>query len=216
MRVVVLFNDDEGLEHGEPLDSLAVRAVLDEVDAVEAACSENGWEPVRVAVDGSFDPFAVRADVVFNLVEGRNEPVVAHLLEVAGRPFTGSDARALLVAQQKPLARAALAAVGVPIPPGCVLTTIGEPIDGVRYPAIVKPSQEDASHGIAVESVVDDERAARERARYVIERYRQPALLEEFVAGREFGVSPARGRHRDRGAAARGDRIQGRHPTAHV
>jgi D-alanine-D-alanine ligase len=166
-----------------------VRAVLDEVDAVEAACHEHGWEPVRVAFDPRFDPSGSRADVVFNLVEGRDEPVAARLLATAGRPFTGSEAQALLLAQQKPLARSALAEAGVPIPRGCVLSTAADPIDGVRFPVIVKPSREDASHGIATESVVEDEAAARDRARTIIERYRQPALLEEFVAGRELGVS---------------------------
>jgi D-alanine-D-alanine ligase len=54
---------------------------------------------------------------------------------------------------------------------------------------MVKPVHEDASHGISLESVCPDAAAARARARYVIERYRQPALVEEFVDGREFNIS---------------------------
>jgi D-alanine-D-alanine ligase len=54
---------------------------------------------------------------------------------------------------------------------------------------IVKPSREDASHGISEKSVVSGERALRERAGHVIATYRQPALVEEFVDGREISVS---------------------------
>jgi D-alanine-D-alanine ligase len=70
-----------------------------------------------------------------------------------------------------------------------VLASGDESLDDFTYPVIVKPSREDGSHGIRSESVAGDEREARERARYVVERYEQPALVEEFVGGREFNVS---------------------------
>jgi D-alanine-D-alanine ligase len=48
---------------------------------------------------------------------------------------------------------------------------------------------EDASHGIHLESVVSDPASVRQRARFLIEHYRQPALVEEFAPGRELDVS---------------------------
>ena len=186
MRVAILFNDDRGLAHGEAADDIAVQAVVDEVVAVEAACRGHGWKAVRLAFA---EGVTIDADVVFNLVEGVDEPIAARQLEAAGVPFTGSPWHALELAQDKPATRAVLGAAGVPIPNGCVLEREDGALDGLRYPAIVKPAREDASHGMSRESVVEDEAAARMRARYVLERYAQPALVEEFVSGAELGVA---------------------------
>ncbi len=89
---------------------------------------------------------------------------------------------------EKPIAQALLAARGIPVPRHRVLARGDEPLGDLPLPAIVKPSREDASHGISSDSVVRDEGSLRARARYVIEHYAQPALAEEFVAGREINV----------------------------
>jgi D-alanine-D-alanine ligase len=198
-RILILYNRDEGLAHGEAADALAATAVLEAVRGVEDACHENGWRPEVLAAPE--DPRALlevidrqRADCIFNLVEAlggevRFEAAVAWMFELAGIPYTGSPPLALSVALQKPLTRAVLRGADLPVPAGCLLARGDEPIAALRPPFIVKPSREDASHGISLESVVEDVDAARRRARYVIERYRQPALIEEFIEGREFNVS---------------------------
>ncbi len=141
---------------------------------------------------------AARADVVFHLAESiggeaRLEAAAAWLLEWARIPYTGSGPVALTVALEKPRARAVLAAAGVPLPAGFVLERPDDPLPvtftNTRGAWIVKPAREDASHGIELESVVRDERALRARAEHVIRTYRQGALVEEFVDGREFNVS---------------------------
>jgi D-alanine-D-alanine ligase len=204
LRVGILSSPDRALAHGEKRDGVAVRASATEVDGVEAACRSNGWEPV--AIRASSDPrrtlAAVRSakpDVVFHLAESvdgdaRQESLLAALLAGISIPYTGSDSATLWAALHKPLARTKLAAAGVRIPEGFPLErSHGKlPRAFLRAPKarwIVKPSREDASHGISIESVVCGERAVRERARYVIETYAQPALVEEFVEGRELNVS---------------------------
>jgi D-alanine-D-alanine ligase len=64
-----------------------------------------------------------------------------------------------------------------------------ESLPGLRFPLIVKPLQSDASAGIAQASVVQDEASLLERVSLVHERFRQPAIAEEFVDGRELYVS---------------------------
>ena len=199
MLVALAYNSDHSLKAGEPDDRIGVEGVLEQVAAVEQACLELGFETWRVGVDRRLGALvelfeARRPDVVFSMVESIDgesqlEPAMAYVWEWLEIPYTGSPPVALALALDKPLARSVLASAGVRVPRGLLLTRDDEPLDGLRYPLIVKPSREDGSHGIRSESVVGDEAAARERVRYVTERYAQPALVEEFVDGREFSVS---------------------------
>lgn len=204
LRVGILASDDRALAHGEKRDRIAVCACEAEVESVRTACRANGWDPVPIRA--SSDPRrtiaaveGAKPDVVFHLAESidgdaRQESLLAALLAGRAIPYTGSDSAALWASLHKPLARTKLAAAGVRVPEGFTLERAHAPLPRAfrREPRarwIVKPSREDASHGIAIESVVSGERALRARAAYVIDTYAQPALVEEFVEGREFNVS---------------------------
>ncbi len=197
-RIALLTSDDATLAHGDPADAPAVAAVHAVARCIEQACLELGWNvtPVCVTRDPQrllADLERARPDAAFHLAESvggdaRMEAAVAVLLDWIGLPYTGSPPQALMHALDKPVARALLAAHGIPVARGVVLTQGDEPLLGLAKPWIVKPAREDASHGIHLESVVWDEAAARRRARAVIEQYRQPALVEEFAEGRELSV----------------------------
>ena len=198
-RIALLTSDDTALAHGVADDARAVLGVREVADRIGSACLELGWSLCRIGV--SRDPRRLLADlereqpdVAFQLVESidgdaRKEAGVAALLDWIGLPYTGSPPQALAQALDKPVARALLAARGVPIAGGAVWERGDEPLPRLSPPFIVKPSREDASHGIHVESVVSDEPSLRRAARALIERYRQPALIEEFLDGRELQVS---------------------------
>lgn len=196
MQVALLYSQDDGLRDGDAVDAIAVRAGAEAADEVLKACRENGWRAERIAVGIDPAPLlaAVRdAAVVVNVAESVGgdpglEPAVAWLLEWSGVAFTGASGAALAMALDKPVAKAVLAAAGVAVPHGGVLVTGEEPLPALRYPAIVKPARHDASHGIDESSVVADAEAARARARVVITRYAQSAVVEEFIGGREFAV----------------------------
>lgn len=63
--------------------------------------------------------------------------------------------------------------------------------DGLDYPAIVKPTCMDASHGIEPANVVADERSARAKAAELLARFGGSVILERFLDGREFNVTVA-------------------------
>lgn len=196
-RVAVVYNDDASLVHGDPLDAIAVQGVVACAHDVASALRERAHDVVVRALPPEASATALVAeldcDVVFNLVEAlggdaRTEPAFAWLLELAKLAYTGAPPRAMTVCVEKPLTQALLASRGLPVPRNVLLVRGDEPLGDLAFPAIVKPASEDASHGIASESVVRDEAALRARARYVIEHYAQPALVEEFVEGREINV----------------------------
>ena len=117
-------------------------------------------------------------DVVFNACEapaGRPdlEPHVAALFEWLGVRFTGCGSETLALCRRKDRVNAVLAAAGVPVPRRGV------------FPCIVKPADEDGSAGVYADSICQDADAvARATARLP-----GPALVEEFLPGREFAVS---------------------------
>jgi D-alanine-D-alanine ligase len=139
---------------------------------------------------------AIRAaapDVVFNLCESicgdsRFEPLLPLLLEKEGVAFTGSGSFALSLALHKHKAKEILRARAVPTP-GAALVTAPDQVVNLPFPLIVKPSREDASVGIYSESVVATRDALRARVAHVIAQYRQPALVEQYIEGREIYVS---------------------------
>jgi D-alanine-D-alanine ligase len=194
MRVTIAYNDPEPGPDDDLREFEANMALYDAVDNVEEACRDNGWEVSRVVV--GTDPTvlveaAKRADVVVNFIEAigddaRLEAAAAWLLEWIGVPFTGSPGRALSLSLHKDTAKACLATAGVRVAPGCVLMDASDPIPELRYPLIVKPSREDASLGIEERSVVQDEAEARAQAARVINRFRQPVIVEEFIGGRDL------------------------------
>jgi len=137
---------------------------------------------------------ARRPAVVFNLCESlrgdnRFEALVPLLLEHEGLVYTGSGPLALTLALHKHKAKEVLRARGVPTPGGVLMDRAGPLRASLRYPLIVKPAREDASVGICSASVVHDAEALAARVQHVLTHYRQPALVEEYIEGREIYAS---------------------------
>lgn len=132
-------------------------------------------------------------DVVFNIAEGfkgRNrESQVPSLLELLDIPYTGSDPAALSVSLDKALAKRMVKTHGILTPDYVVLHTGKERLPReLSFPLLVKPVAEGTSKGVTRKSIVHDEGELREVARELITKYRQPALVESYIAGREFTV----------------------------
>ncbi|SDM47335.1 D-alanine-D-alanine ligase [Geoalkalibacter ferrihydriticus] len=202
MKVAVSFNRVPPLlVQGEALDRISEEGAEAEAQAVAAALRALGHAPQLVALGDDIAPFvgALRAAapaLVFNLCEGfwgqsRKEMHVAALLDLLGLAFTGAAPLCLGLTQDKARTKDLLSRHQLPTPK-YLLVKLGEQYPRVRdlaYPLIVKPRFEDASLGISNESVVDNERELKARIDYVHRTYRQGALVEEFIEGREINVA---------------------------
>lgn len=134
-----------------------------------------------------------QVDLVFNIAEGTHgeyrESQVPAILESLGVPFTGSGSVTLAVALDKAKTKQILTAEGIPTPRWQLFPSAETALSpSLEFPLIVKPNHEGSSKGISRESVVGDEAALRRQVAFVIARYRQEALVEEFIQGAELTV----------------------------
>ena len=135
-----------------------------------------------------------RWDIVFNIaegVEGRNrESQVPAILEMYGIPYTGSDALAMGVTLDKAVAKMVLAYHGLSTPRFVEASSDKDLKDfKLKFPVIVKPSEEGTSKGISSDSVAADIAGVKKRVEELVKKYNQPALVEEFINGQEFTVA---------------------------
>lgn len=215
MRIAVLYNQPEtspAEQHwlsrsGSEAKSLpstftdtSESGVVQEARLIERFLSEAGHETVLYPVSEATGLVDIlrrgRPDLIFNCCEAlrgnaRLEMNVAAVFEILEIPFTGSPALTLGMALNKGIAKALFAAHGVATPPWAVLPPQSsfELAARLRYPVIVKPLNEDASAGIDIHSIVEDDAGLMSRVRFVWEEFRQPALAEEFIDGRELNVA---------------------------
>jgi D-alanine-D-alanine ligase len=125
------------------------------------------------------------------LGDGALDYVCATLLDAGGYRYTGSAPLALQVTRDKAMSKKILAYHGVKVPAFVMYRTREEvtELPGLAFPVIVKPLAADASLGIAHASVVDDLTALADRVAFIHERFRQPAIAEQFIPGRELYAS---------------------------
>ena len=163
--------------------------------AISNALARQGHIVVHLEATPDLPRVLAEADVdlIFNIaegVEGRNrEAQVPALCELLGIPYTGSDSATLAIALDKALCKKVLSQHDILTPRFMLMETGRERLDGdLRFPLIVKPNAEGSSKGIGTASVVDNEEDLREKVASIIDRYKQPALVEEYIEGREFTV----------------------------
>jgi D-alanine-D-alanine ligase len=132
------------------------------------------------------------SDLFFNLVESyagddTKEVQVAGYLDLLGRPYTGAGPAGLYLAQDKGLAKKIFAfhEIRSPFFATCYRGTIDHCHD-IKFPLIVKPIAEDGSIGIDKDSVVGSVKELMERIQYIQEEFDCPAIIEEFIEGREI------------------------------
>jgi D-alanine-D-alanine ligase len=186
-------------------EHLAVEDALEEYDSPEtlelisAALESGGHRIVRLGGGVNFLDNVRRenVDIVFNIAEGRGnyrsrEAQVPAVLEMLDIPYTGSDPQCLSVCLDKPVTKKLVAADGISTPRWQVINDKSGPglvpWEQFTFPVIVKPACEGSSKGIRLTSLARDTHQAEEEVGRILEGYRQPVMVEEFIDGDEITV----------------------------
>ena len=199
LKIGVLFNPFVERRQGADKEAGSELAVESAAEQAAQALRAAGLRVALLPAAGSVADLVrrilrARVDAVVNLCEGfRGDPKfeaqAAGLLELMGLPATGCGSRTLAICQNKYQTKALLAARGIRTPRGWPAETCRDLPSAPPFPLMVKPNAEDGSRGIYPESVVRTRSALRRQIARVVERYGAPALVEEFLDGREFNVA---------------------------
>ena len=198
--IVYELHDAYARRPGDPPDAHVEYEPLATLLALERAIVQAGHRPLRLGRPHDLLDAAAKGgiavDAALTIAEGygsRNREAWAPvLLEMLGVPQLGSDALTLSLSLDKVWTRAVVADAGVPVAPGCSV----ESADAARrlappggFPCFVKPRWEGTAKGIHRGSRVETRDALVDAVARVVERYRQPALVEQFLPGPEYTVT---------------------------
>ena len=110
---------------------------------------------------------------------------VPAMLEMAGVAYTGAGPLGHAVSLDKAIAKILMRDAGVPTPRFAVMDAPGEPLGELDFPLVVKPRHESTSYGV---QLVGSRGQLDEAVATIVAEYRQPALIEQYVHGREVCV----------------------------
>jgi len=201
MRVGFTFNMKRGETEESPeppgstrTDNQAEWDTPETIAAVQSALEER-FEVIPV--DAGEDAYDVlqrtRPDIVFNIAEGTSGPCregyIPSILEHLKIPYTASDPLTLNICLDKSRTKEILAYYGLPTSRFRVVREDNFSFNTLHYPLMVKPLYEGSSIGIRNDSLVRNRQEMKEKVLWLLNNYEEPALVEEFLPGREFTVA---------------------------
>jgi D-alanine-D-alanine ligase len=184
------------LDRGYSMEDTAEFDKQETVDAIAGSLHKMGFETEPVG--NCFQLIEALAagkkwDLVFNIAEGLygdgRESVVPAILDQYKIPYVFSGPVILGLSLNKYLTRLIIAAAGIPVSPGMLIST-KEDIKKCKleYPLFIKPVSEGTGKGINEKSTLNSFAELKEMAEWILSRFNQPALVEEYLPGREFTV----------------------------
>ncbi len=134
-----------------------------------------------------------KPDICFNICEGHfgdsREAHIPSILEMLRIPYTGSKVLTLSLALDKPMTKRVIAFNDLPTPEFQTFEREDETLSPeMTFPLFVKPSREGTGMGVSRNSIVHDEKELRDQISGIIDKYKQPALVERYIEGREVTV----------------------------
>lgn len=192
IKVVVIYDLDPAWGNFEKRDARVSNKTLYESlkhEGIEAYLEEL----TNPDLDKILDRHDPDETIVFNLCESlpgqsASERQVVEILERRGFTYTGNTPDVIDLSYDKQKVKEVLTAFNIDVPYGQILSP-DEAAGWNLFPAIVKPSREHCSLTITEESVVFDNASLEEQILLVNNELRQPAIVEDFIDGREFHVS---------------------------
>lgn len=199
LKIAVLYDvwgEEETPESEKAAETGRKRKEKEDREEIFDALTKLGHEPFYHVLDGRTQSLHALAkcgaDLVFNLTESyagddTMEMNVAAYMDLIGLPYTGAGPHASFLAQDKATAKKMFAFHGIRTP--YFATAYRGNIDhahDVKFPLIVKPQLEDGSIGIDAAAVVNGVKELMERVQYVQNEFDSPALIEEYIEGREI------------------------------
>ena len=170
---------DTGIAIGKHLIKLGHNVQYFDMDSpqdIEQLCSSK----IEVAFDASE---RVRGD-------SRGEAYAAALLEFLGIPHTRTSAFHIALGINKIRIKNILAYHGITTPRFQVFSSEEEQLrPDLKYPLFVKGVATENSIGIDEHSLVTNRQQLKDKVRQINTDLKQPALVEEFIGGREFAVA---------------------------
>ena len=187
---------DDYLKEGYGLEETAEFDLPDTIEAIEKVILDNGFEADRI---GNIKALTRRLaadnrwDLVFNITEGMygfgREAQVPALLDAYNIPYTFSDPLGHAISLHKGMTKHVLRDFGIPTPDFVVIHNEAE-MDNVDlpFPLFAKPVAEGTSKGITALSKITSREALHQTCKYILQTFKQPALVETYLPGREFTV----------------------------
>jgi D-alanine-D-alanine ligase len=200
MRVAFTYNmkrgDSEDAQE-PPSSRCEAQAEWDSHETISAVKKALEERHKVIPIDATVDVYDAlrmsRPDIVFNMAEGSSGPCreghVPSILEYLNIPYTASDPLTLNICLDKSRTKEILAFHGLPTARFRVVSEKDFSFNTLHYPLMIKPLYEGSSIGIWDNSLVRTRNEMRERVSWLLDRFQEPALVEEYLDGREFTVA---------------------------
>lgn len=181
--------EDDPPDAGSEFDSIKT------LKAITEALEADGHQVHFLPADSSLPQklMELQPDICFNIAEGLSgdgrEAHVPALCELLGLPYTASQVVANAIALDKAHTKRIWKDAGLPTARFIEARSIAD-LDRIDFdfPMFIKPAREGSGMGINASSIIHNPEQLAAQTRYIVDNYHQPALVEEFLPGREFTI----------------------------
>lgn len=175
-------------------DTFAEWDSMETIDAVKTALVQGGHDVTLIEADtDAYEKLkSLKPDFVFNVAEGfygaSRESQIPAMLEMLNLNFTGSDSITIGICHDKSRCKEILSYYKIENSKFFIIDEILS-TNNISFPKFVKPLHEGSSKGIYNSSLAKNIKELNSEIERIKECYNQPALVEDYVEGKEFTVA---------------------------